>query len=48
MLDRHIFGPESAKETAEAIAGMTEANVNQIASRFRKDVSTCLEGRRRR
>lgn len=43
VLGMHVFGPATAKETADAIPGMTEDNVNQIASRFRKDYNDCLE-----
>ena len=44
VIERYVFGPGSALETAEAVgAGMTEANVHQIASRFQRRVRELLE-----
>lgn len=38
VVDRYVFGPASARDAAEGVPGMTEANVHQIASRFERRV----------
>jgi RNA polymerase sigma factor (sigma-70 family) len=43
VIDLYVFGPHAAAETAElAGAGMSEANVHQIASRFQRRVRELL------
>jgi RNA polymerase sigma factor (sigma-70 family) len=44
VIDLYVLGPHAAAETARLIgAGMTEANVHQIASRFQRRFKTLLE-----
>jgi RNA polymerase sigma factor (sigma-70 family) len=42
-LELYVFAGCSAEETAQEIGGMTEANVHQIASRFRRRLRDLLE-----
>jgi RNA polymerase sigma factor (sigma-70 family) len=42
-VELYVFAGCSAEETAQEIAGMTEANVHQIASRFRRRLRDLLE-----
>jgi RNA polymerase sigma factor (sigma-70 family) len=43
VIDLYVFGPHPAAEAATAVgAGMTEANVHQIASRFQRRVRELL------
>ena len=43
-VDLHVFEDRPARETAKAVGqGMTEANVHQIATRFRKRVRELLD-----
>jgi RNA polymerase sigma factor (sigma-70 family) len=43
-IDLYVLGPSSALEAAESVgAGMSEANVHQIASRFQRRVRELLE-----
>ena len=43
VIDEFIYNDRPAREVAEEIPGMTEANVHQIASRFRKRIREILE-----
>jgi RNA polymerase sigma factor (sigma-70 family) len=43
VVERYVFAGWSAEETAQELAGMTEANVHQIASRFRRRLRDLLE-----
>ena len=43
VVDLHVLGPLSAGEAAGEIDGMTDENVHQIASRFRKTVQGYLD-----
>jgi RNA polymerase sigma factor (sigma-70 family) len=42
-VERYVFAGCSAEEAAQEIEGMTEANVHQIASRFRRRLRDLLE-----
>jgi RNA polymerase sigma factor (sigma-70 family) len=43
VVELYVFGGYSAEETAQEISGMTEVNVHQIASRFRRRLRDLLE-----
>ena len=43
VVELYVFAGYSAGETAQEISGMTEANVHQIASRFRARLRALLE-----
>ena len=45
VVDEFIYNDRSARDVAGEIPGMTEPNVHQIASRFRKRLRAILEGR---
>jgi len=42
VIDRYVYGPQSAGEVAEVVDGMSEANVHQIGSRFQSRVRELL------
>jgi DNA-directed RNA polymerase specialized sigma24 family protein len=42
VVDLYVFGPASAREAAERVPEMTEANVHQIASRFQRRVGELM------
>jgi RNA polymerase sigma factor (sigma-70 family) len=42
VIDRYVFGPQSAGEVADLVDGMSEANVHQIGSRFQRRVRELL------
>lgn len=44
VVDLYVFAGYSAQDTAARMEGMSEDNVHQIASRFRRDVRRLLEG----
>jgi DNA-directed RNA polymerase specialized sigma24 family protein len=44
VVDLYVFGPASAREAAEQVPEMTEANVHQIASRFQRRVGELMDG----
>jgi DNA-directed RNA polymerase specialized sigma24 family protein len=43
VVDLVVFEDQSAAEAARALDGMTEANVHQIVSRFRRALRSELE-----
>lgn len=43
VVDLHVLGPHGAAACAELVAGMTEANVHQIASRFQRRFRELLD-----
>lgn len=45
VVDLYVFGDRSAADTAAALGEMSEANVHQIGSRFRRRLRELLEAR---